>query len=1397
MNALAKNHLETIASIPQVIEYTENSNLSPRELLDSLFVLRDIVTQHSNGILASKSGFIKNLEETIIKLSTYFTQVKMDLSNSLVSKKYIQTGHMEDGLLFLNQEFQITNLNSAFLHKFGYAKQELLGKSFQQLFSPSSQNMIQFAMQQLSMNLRFMMELDVEAVTHSGQKFRAVIKIKRQNIGEEPPSYSCLVQDITYIHETKSILNLLSMALESVGEGIVIFEPQPDGKILYVNQAMERISRFARHQLLGKPFSIFAGKFYNEDTYRDIIEHSLQNGWQGEVENQRKTGESYPVYLNTQPVKDENGEIVAVVGIQRDITREKQSKQEILNLKSFIEKIINNLHHYILVTDEDFRIQFWNDSLARDLDIPPSRAIEENLLELIPELNKILYANIIKNLLHTPQSFSKIYLLNITGKAERFYQVTISPLSQIDSRQVLLWVIQDIHEEEEMKQQITWQNARLKFLENLAGFLNSSPDLKTIVETFSNELGQILPYTSLDVLFGIDVNKQFFKLFFSSENFTNTFPEDCIVKLQDLPFYPELSAEPHSFIYQTPVEEEKGSPPVIMGREGIRQVIVLPISFSGEILGWIYIGHDDPNFFRSEDLEFLEQVVSHLTVALKNSIQFEQIATQNQKLYLINKIFASVRANKPLDDLFKEFLENLTQMFDYSCLALYQSTDTCNWNLIFQFHSREQKEAPLPQSFHLKCSDLHTSITWIKNVFEDDHHNFFDTVFPAVPKNSAFLVHEETKYFGDIILVGFSQHYLLSFSHQFHIQILEEILKDISIAIDQQALFHKTIQAEQEWASTFDAVKIGLAVLNENRQVVRANKTFWEIFAKNDVLREGVPYQQFLQYFGFRTSSDADRTDYHKFDTCNEWYDGKNDRYFYQQYYPLEPGKRKSTGGILTIQDVTEERRKEAHILYLSRFPETNPNLILSLNHQGEIVYFNPSVQKLLKELKFREKSILKIIPEKLIERIRSGEINSSTAHEFVHEIRNRIFQFIVYQPSPEENYYLYGSEITERLKLQDQLIQTERMRAMGEMAAGVAHDFNNLLATILGRTQLLTLKIDSPAIQSELKIIEKAAQDGGQIVKRLQEATRAQRERSFRPIQLSELLNDSILFSAQKLKLKTQVKGHYTQLITDINENIMVYGNPIELKEVFTNLLFNAYDAMPEGGKLYIKTELIGNDQVSVSIRDTGLGISPEILNKIFDPFFTTKGERGTGLGLSVVYNIVTAHKGTIQVKSALNQGTEFIITLPRSKQKKIPHAEKVKSRLLSNVKNLKLLVVDDEIELLETMAEILKMRFKKVDTAHSGMEALKKARETHFDVVLSDLGMPEMSGWEVAQKIKEHSKNTKIVLVTGWGMQAEEELKNHPYVDQIISKPYELNQLIETIQKLSHTNKPVSTSG
>jgi len=361
----------------------------------------------------------------------------------------------------------------------------------------------------------------------------------------------------------------------------------------------------------------------------------------------------------------------------------------------------------------------------------------------------------------------------------------------------------------------------------------------------------------------------------------------------------------------------------------------------------------------------------------------------------------------------------------------------------------------------------------------------------------------------------------------------------------------------------------------------------------------------------------------------------------------------------------------------------------------------------------------------------------------------------------------------------QDHLVRTEKLRALGEMAAGVAHDFNNLLAIVVGRAELLLRRAPAPELARGLETIRQAGLDGAQTVRRIQEFTRTRRTRPFRPVDLLDVVREVVEMTRPRWKDEAQSRGVAYEVGIEGGPVPGVAGRPEELREVFTNLLANALEAMPGGGRLVFGLETEGSAAV-VAVRDTGVGMSPETARRVFEPFFTMKGPQGSGLGLSVVWGIVTRHGGTVEVDSRPGEGSTFTVRLPVTRS--LPERP-VGSLDAGPARPARVLVVDDEAGVREVLRDLLRGEGYAVVDAADGRSGLALCETEPVDLVLSDVSMPGMSGWEVAEACHARFPHVPVGLITGWRDQLDPaELARHG-VRFVLAKPFEAAEVLHRV--------------
>ncbi len=354
-------------------------------------------------------------------------------------------------------------------------------------------------------------------------------------------------------------------------------------------------------------------------------------------------------------------------------------------------------------------------------------------------------------------------------------------------------------------------------------------------------------------------------------------------------------------------------------------------------------------------------------------------------------------------------------------------------------------------------------------------------------------------------------------------------------------------------------------------------------------------------------------------------------------------------------------------------------------------------------------------------------------------------------------------------------------------MASGIAHDFNNALVPILGFSELLLL---SPAVLADrqktakyLETIQTAAKDAASVVSRLREFYRPNKDdREFAPVSLKRLVEQSITLTKPKWKDQAQASGATIEIALELEPVPAVAGEESALREVLTNLIFNAVDAMPGGGTITLRTRRNG-DFATLEVSDTGTGMSEETRTRCLEPFYSTKGERGTGLGLSMVFGIVQRHSGSLDLRSELGKGTTFIIKLPLQE----PGAERdLEKPVRIAQRSLRVLVVDDEAPVRDTLAAVLATEGHEVELAHDGADGLRRFGAAKFDLVVTDKAMPGMSGDQMAATMKQVAPHVPIILLTGFGHFHEK--SDFPGIDVLASKPIRIPNLREAIASAIH---------
>jgi signal transduction histidine kinase len=376
----------------------------------------------------------------------------------------------------------------------------------------------------------------------------------------------------------------------------------------------------------------------------------------------------------------------------------------------------------------------------------------------------------------------------------------------------------------------------------------------------------------------------------------------------------------------------------------------------------------------------------------------------------------------------------------------------------------------------------------------------------------------------------------------------------------------------------------------------------------------------------------------------------------------------------------------------------------------------------------------------------------------------------------------------------QQTALQQERLRALGQMASGIAHDINNAISPVALYTESLLEREPnlSERTRSYLVTIQRAIEDVAETVARMREFYRPREPQIvLGHIHINRAVRQIIELTRARWSDVAQQRGIMIELRTELADDLPeLIGAENEVRDALTNLIFNAVDAMPNGGILTLRTCLMGSQRVCLEVSDTGLGMDEETRRRCLEPFYTTKGERGTGLGLAMVYGMIQRHSAELKIDSELGKGTTmrliFTLSAPDTA------ASGVVPVLLPPQSPLRILLVDDDPVLLQSLRETLEGDGHSITAASGGQAgidafAVAVASGTPFDAVVTDLGMPYVDGRKVAATVRAVSPKVPIVMLTGWGQRLVADDEVPPHVDRVLNKPPRLAELRVILAELT----------
>ncbi|MDX6694968.1 MAG: hypothetical protein QOF02_2571 [Blastocatellia bacterium] len=1219
--------------------------------------------------------------------------------------------------------------------------------------------------------------------------------------------YDGFVQDITERKQAEAARRETEERYRELFENAndIIYTHDLQGNFTSLNKTGERITGYAREEAVRMNIaSILAPE--QLEIAREMIarKESEKVSTVYELEIVNKEGERVALEVSTRLIYSDKTPI-GVQGIARDVTERKRVKAELQASEAELRALFAAMPDVILVLDATGRYLKIAPTNPKLLLRQPAELLNKTLHDVLPEAQADAFLSQIKHALKTRQPVNIEYSLEIEG-VEFWFEGTISPMME-DS---VVWVARDITERKHAAEALAGQVEREALINRISSAVRSSLDISKVFSTAVHELGLHLGVDRCSVYMrhtesGLARNMAEYHapgVLPAPRDFSTSHVKDLVAGIQQngvLAFDDAAHDDRIGQFYQRSLR-----------MAGVRSIMYVAIKVGDEMPAAFAISTTrSTRHWTETDIALAKAVAIQTGIAIRQAELYRKAETTSAREALINRLSLAIRASLSLPEVLRTSTRELGRALKASHvhLRLYDSAD------------------PSSPAEHEYVAPGVASIKNVEVSFEDPiGRHLLRTAQPLVIDDSLKYagstpeVNEHVRAHAASIGVRAQIDWPLSVNDTFRgalcihqidrvrhwtedeLALVEAVASQLATGIAQAELFEMTKRAKKEWETTFNAMSDGIFIFDRAGQLIRVNRA-------GAAMEDTWPHLLLGRHCCdiLRTSSDekmcvVENTLAEGRSLTVEVTPERFNRPLLVTAEPVIESGSRTVGVVCTARDLSELRKVEArareHQSLLMNILESAREAIYAVDTEGYFQWCNNAtiatvggrVEDLIGhhflEVTFEADHAL---ARESFEQAVRGEPRSYEARFSGRDDQLR-YALIDNAPIVVEGQTTavlgIARDITEQKQERERAAQADKLRALGQLASGVAHDFNNALAAILGRAQLMRRDLRDKRLVHNLDIIQTAAEDAAATVRRIQTFARQSEAKEFDLLDVSALLRDAAEITRTRWQNEASMRGLFYSVEIETEEQLYVSGNASELREVFVNLIVNAVDAMPFGGQLLISSQR-RDERVRLLFADSGTGMPEEVRKRIFEPFYTTKGAQGTGLGLAVSYGIIERHEGHISVESKPGEGTIFEIDLPASTQTAAPVSEPF---IRQETPPLKVLVIDDEDFVRETLAEMLEALAHETVLASGGYDALDKLGSDHFDLVFTDLSMPGMDGWEVAREIRRRvGTEIAIVLVTGYGKATALPPGEEDLVNGVIGKPFDFDQVAETIARVT----------
>jgi PAS domain S-box-containing protein len=1309
----------------------------------------------------------------------------------------------------------ITSINEAGARFFGRTAEELVGVPLSALVGEERAAKDIAEAQQITSQEPMRWVNCLNDAEGTERYLEGIITLERDAQGE-PVGVRGVVRDITERMRVEEAMReseeRYRALVEQSSDGILIIDIETK-RILEANPAYCKLLGYTSEEMIELTLNDVVTT--SSERIDESIGRVLIGGYHfiGERQHRRRDGSLVDVEVSVNSVSFGGKQVLCAV--VRDITERKRAEEALRDNEKRYRDLFENANDLIYTHDLKGNFTSLNKAGERITGYTRDEAVRMNIAQVVvPDHLEKAREMIARK---TSEEVSTVYELDINAKDGRRVSLEVSTrLIYGDGRAIgVQGIARDVTERKRAELALAQQVKRETLINRISGAVRHSLDPAEVFRSAVEELGQHLGADRCSLFrFDIEAGLARYVAEYTAPglppaglNYELSQFADVVAGIREhgvLTFDDAASDERITEVYNR-----------VLRARGIRSLMYVPIKVGDELPAVFAISTiRSTRHWSEEDIALARAAADQTGVAIRHAELYQKAEATSSREALINRLSLAIRASLSLPEVLSTATRELGLALNASRVHLHLYDPN-------RERSPVEHEYVAPNASSIRHIDVSYNdpvgqrlMYSAQPIVINDARQFSGgpTELNSYVRSRAELVGVRSKIDCPLVVNGRFRGALCI--HQTdrvrrwtedEVALVESVAAQLATGIAQAELFEITKRAKKEWEATFNAMSDGIFIFDNQGQLIRVNRTgaamedTWPHLLLGrrccDILRASEAEETCVVEKSIREGRSV------TIEVTPERYN----RPLLVTVEPVIESESNTVGAVCTARDLSELRKVEAvareRQSLLTNILESVRDPIFAIDTRGHYLWLNSASTE---ASGYRSEDLighhyLEMVHPADHELARENFENALRGEPCSYEVRyltrdGEVRDALYYSAPLVVEGHTTGvlgiaRDITEHKQHQRRAAQAEKLRALGQLASGVAHDFNNALAAILGRAQLMRRQVHAEALTRNLDIIQTAAEDAAATVRRIQTFARQSQEKEFELLDAGSLLHDAVEITRTRWENEARMRGlnYEVELLAEPANFTM--GNASELREVFVNLIVNAVDAMPAGGQLSISCTR-ENERLRLRFKDTGMGIPEDVRERIFEPFFTTKGAHGTGLGLAVSYGIIERHEGMISVESQVGHGTTFEIDLPAAAPSR---ASVSPSEDHTEVPALSILVVDDEDFVRDTLAEMLLILNHKVSTAASGTHAIEALAASRFDLVFTDLSMPDMDGWEVAREIRRRWPGTSIVLVTGYGKTTAPSASEKDLIDGVIGKPFDFSQVTEMI---AHVTQHALTS-